>query len=325
MVASDPKRGVVIDFRYHLISLVAVFLALALGILLGSATLGGDNVTRRLQGNIESVRNTNDELRADNAELTARQNLSEEALQRLESEVLDGRLAGRRVVVFQFEGSDDDLVQSARVAVETADGVLASTITLTTKLSLDDGAARAELARILATTTTKPGDLRAELGEMLGRRAAIAGDVTSPRPLDGDPATRLDELVGNLERAGFVRVERDDAGDAVPIGADFLVVGGDFDPPAFDIASLAASLGKELAGREAGVLAAEPRGALWGPATAVRADREANDVVATVDQADIVLGQYAVALGLENADAGAPGHYGSGPGTEPLPEPSPAG
>ncbi|MDQ3767632.1 MAG: copper transporter, partial [Actinomycetota bacterium] len=60
-----------IDFRYHLISLVAVFLALGLGILLGSAVLG-QNFTSRLRRAVENVEGSNDRLRAANAEMGRR-------------------------------------------------------------------------------------------------------------------------------------------------------------------------------------------------------------------------------------------------------------
>ncbi len=324
MVDPNAERNLVIDFRYHLISLVAVFLALGIGILLGSATLGGENVTGRLETSIESIRTTNDELRADNAELIDRQSLSEEALQVLAPTVLDGALAGEQVVLFEFEGSDAGLMESVRGAVEVADGSIASTVTLTAKLALEDPEARTELARILGSASVEPDELRAEVGATLGRRAATSADTPGFNVPDGNPSNRLQLFVDELEAANFVTVERDENLDLAPAGALFVLAGGNLDDPLFDIGPLTTSLAVGLAGREAGVLAAEPRNSLWGPAAAVRADGEAGGIIATVDQADIVLGQYAVAMGLQLAESGAPAHYGSEADTVPLPEPSPS-
>jgi hypothetical protein len=59
----------------------------------------------------------------------------------------------------------------------------------------------------------------------------------------------------------------------------------------------------------------------------VRSDDEASARVATVDQADVAQGRIAVALGLDLAAEGAPGHWGSGPGSSGgvIPEPAPGG
>ena len=51
-----------VDFRYHLISLIAVILALALGILAGSGFLGGP-LLERLRTEVSDLADTNGELR----------------------------------------------------------------------------------------------------------------------------------------------------------------------------------------------------------------------------------------------------------------------
>ena len=60
-----------IDFRYHLVSLVAVFLALAVGIVLGSSVLNGP-LTRTLQHAEANLRSTADNLRAQNNQQASR-------------------------------------------------------------------------------------------------------------------------------------------------------------------------------------------------------------------------------------------------------------
>ncbi|HZB78913.1 MAG TPA: copper transporter, partial [Actinomycetota bacterium] len=52
-----------IDFRYHLISIIAVFLALGIGILMGSLVLG-ENLVDQLERDLAGIERRNDELQA---------------------------------------------------------------------------------------------------------------------------------------------------------------------------------------------------------------------------------------------------------------------
>ena len=62
----DIEGLTVIDFRYHLVSIVAVFLALAIGIVLGSTELQGpaynflNQTTSKLQSELDQVTNQRD-------------------------------------------------------------------------------------------------------------------------------------------------------------------------------------------------------------------------------------------------------------------------
>lgn len=51
-----------IDFRYHLVSIVAVFLALGIGVLMGSAVLG-ENIVANLESQLKTIRATNEDHR----------------------------------------------------------------------------------------------------------------------------------------------------------------------------------------------------------------------------------------------------------------------
>lgn len=311
-----------IDFRYHLISLVAVFLALGLGILLGSAVLG-ENFTARLRRAVEDVERSNDRLRAANAEMSRRIESDNVFAQQAEAALVDDSLAGQEVVVFALPRSDDALLAGVREAVETAGGSMASTVTLSDRFFLDDEQGRLDLARIAGTTATDPEELRMEAGALIGSRAADAGAPT--RGSAGD--RRLERLVEQLETLGFVEVNREGGDDLVPQDALFVVAGGSAEPLPYEDAGLASSLAEGLATRSAGVLAAESRESVWGAASAVRADSEASDLVSTVDQADVAQGRIAVAIGLDLASEGTLGHWGSGPGSSGgvIPEPTPGG
>jgi hypothetical protein len=87
-----------IDFRYHIVSLVAVFLALTLGILLGSSVIQGA-VIDALEADIKRYREERDEARAELREVREEQR-SVTGLVRDEIApwTLDGRLEGARIL-----------------------------------------------------------------------------------------------------------------------------------------------------------------------------------------------------------------------------------
>ncbi|MDQ3784329.1 MAG: copper transporter [Actinomycetota bacterium] len=311
-----------IDFRYHLISLVAVFLALGLGILLGSAVLG-ENLTSRLRSAVEDVEASNDRLRAANAEMGRRIESDNLFAQRAEPVLVDDSLTGQEVVVFELARSDGALLTGVREAIETAGGSISSIVALSDKFALKDEQSRLDLARITGTSSTEPDELRIEAGALIGSRAADAG--APGRTSAGD--RRLERMTEQLETLGFAEVNRVGGDDLVPEDALFVVAGGGAEEPPYEEAGLTAALAEGLAAGSAGVLAAEAREGIWGAASAVRADDEASALVATVDQADVAQGRIAVALGLDLAAEGTLGHWGSGPGSSGgvIPEPAPGG
>ncbi len=85
-----------IDFRYHLISIVAVLLALSVGIVMGTGVLGGPAL-EILNDKVDSVSQRNDELNAEIDELTERIRSQEEFAKGAEAD--EQRRAGVAEVV----------------------------------------------------------------------------------------------------------------------------------------------------------------------------------------------------------------------------------
>ncbi|MDI6711344.1 MAG: copper transporter [Bacillota bacterium] len=98
----------IINLRYHIVSLVAVFLALGIGILIGSAVLGNDTIAQsqqqvadRLEKHLNELRHENEVVRQQLAALQA-----ENAVQRQFSKdalpfLVAGRLAGVNVALVE--------------------------------------------------------------------------------------------------------------------------------------------------------------------------------------------------------------------------------
>lgn len=310
------KASAVIDFRFHLISIVGVFLALGIGILMGSLALG-DNLVNQLKRDVQAVRETNSDLQEQVTELDRQLDGFRDFADEVQDPLTGAVLRGERVVLFVFEGTDGELVDGVRDALEAADSEVASTILLTEKLVLDGEAERDQLALVLRSASDDAVALRNEAATQLAARASVAAapDALTAEPGPGDDDDpRLRSLLDDLSDAGFVSVDADDEESPVPEGAMFLVLGGHADPLAYEPSRVAVTLGQGLAERDAPVMVAETSDSVWGMVAAVRSDGLTRDIVATVDQGETVPGRIATVLGLDLAEEGTVEHYGVGSG-----------
>lgn len=314
-----------IDFRYHLISLVAVFLALGLGILMGTVVLD-DALVDSLDRDIKDLRKHNADLESEidqqDRRIDGANAFANEAATWLTRDALEGRV----IVVIQLEGTDGDMIGSIRDSVEDAGGELATTMVLSNRFELQDQIDRDQLALVIDSSSGAAVDLRFEAGALIGTRLAnAAAEAPTPARPQDVAQERLVTLMRQLVEIDFVSVDEPERGTLVPSNAMFLVLGGGASERPYDATGLVASLVAELSSRGAPTLVAEPAESTWGLVDVVRDDPEAGTRVATVDQANTVEGQVAVVLGLQRAFQGATDHYGVGPGaTQVIPEPASA-
>jgi hypothetical protein len=309
-----------IDFRYHLISIVAVFLALGVGILMGSFVLG-EGLVNQLDAQLERIDNRNSRLQELVNQLSDEAELNEGFARLMREHVLPTQLQAEEIVLFTFQGTDGALLDEIRSSVEDAGGRLVTTIEATDKLALRTPAERDQLALALSSTASESGELRVEVATEMARTAAIAA-------VNGTSATLrpFSSLLGDLEQAEFIATSRSDDGNPlVPPGASFVIAGGATDDPPFAIADYTISLASELSERAATVVADESSTSTWGMSTMVRVANETQTAVSTVDNGETVSGSIALVLGLEQAEDGIIGHYGVGSDAERIiPEPVPA-
>lgn len=312
-----------IDFRYHLISLIAVILALALGILAGSGFLGGP-LLQQLEKEVDDLGRTNDNLREEIGFQDALLNEAEAFARSVRPLLVDGALSGTEIVLFQIEGSSGALVDGIRDALTEAGATITTEITLGRKLALQSDPAMDELALVTGSVASDRTVLIEDTARLLGERVAVASDEAD----QNQPSTavqRLGSLLDDLETAEFIGVSAD-ADRLVPEEATFVLVGGGGERPPFDVATFAPSLAEGLASRDGLVLVAESSDSTWGMVGGVRSDIEARSVAVTVDNGETTIGRIAAVLGLQGAEEGTIGHYGTEPGrTALIPEPVPSG
>jgi hypothetical protein len=289
----------VIDFRYHLISIIAVLLALSLGIVTGSGFLG-EPLLRGIRAQAQRVAEQN-------RELGRRADSSEAALLALEPEIVEGALLGQRIVVIRFGGSDDAAMQSVEATISDAGGSLAKTIVLNERLVLADEALLDELEGILGRPASTPDELRAAFADALGRDLTAVANEGQPGRSES-----LRRLLDGLAESGYLSVDGAD-GQSVPLGARFVIVGGSQGPPPFPVDDVVVTLASRLAARNGSVVVAESASSTWGLTSAVREDAFSRTSVWTVDNTDQVLGRIAFALALQRSAQRPAGHYGTDP------------
>jgi Copper transport outer membrane protein, MctB len=307
-----------INFRFHIVSIIAVFLALGLGVLMGSAVVNGA-IVDRLDREISDVRKESNNLRAANREANDALDRANQYANDSAAYSVDGRLPDVPVVLVAERGVDEGTVNDTATLLRAAGANVPATFWLEDKWKLDsddDAAALREAVDLLGGDNSVRTRALDELAARLTEPGAVPIDPESP-----DVVTRLVE-------AGFVTVEGDNVDLAtfppgparvvVVTGTDSTFAGTDVTldtARAFvdvDAPTVAAEVFAQHSGSDA-----PARGAAVAP---VRTDDDLATRVTTVDDLDLVAGRVATVLSLQDLVAGVVGHYGYGDGaTSPLP------
>ncbi len=323
---------IVVNFRFHLVSLTAVFFALALGVTVG-ATLLERTTVDTLESQVSRVEERLDETDALNERLQSELALGDRFAEELGDQLVQGHLEGVPVVLIGVVGVDRAPFDELRGTLTAAGADLKAVVLFQRKLALESETDAQELADVLETTATRPGLLRRQLFSALS--TSWSSDTAHA-------------LLEQLRDTGFIEYEASPARDEQP-GEELAAEPGQpgeevgVDDPAterrFVVFSgagvevpneeLAIPLTEELArdGRRL-ILAAEPgtvddEGDFNAPFVAeVRATDSVAGLVTTVDNVGTFAGRTATVLALADLATGRLGHYGRGEAAEALVPPS---
>jgi hypothetical protein len=193
--------------RYHAASLIAVFLALAAGILIG-AQFGGDALTdtrrdleRSLVGNLQDARSQADEL---NGEL----NRSNEFAERVYPVLTRDRLRGRRLAIVALGGLPGDVASDVEDALGPTGARLVGVGVV--REPVDVNGLAGDLAKTRFANLRANPDGLTELGTGLGRQLVIGG--TLPEVVRGQLFSRASGTFGALDGVIVVRDQPSDLG-----------------------------------------------------------------------------------------------------------------
>jgi hypothetical protein len=309
-----------VSFRFHLVSIIGMFLALGIGIAIGASVVDRATVSA-LENRLDRVGRRADETNAENDRLRSDVGRWEKFADEAGDELIENRLIGVDVVAVGVRGIDREPVDRLRQSMVAAGARLRGTVWLTGKLRLEEPADVAALGDALAVAPGPVDSMRRTLVERLAVSLA-AGDSTAP--------------LGALRDRGFVDLEAGTGGEVDPgafaaPGARFVVVAGDqAEVPNDELAVPLAALLAEQAptrvlavesGRDAVGESAARRALFVGP---LRAAEDANSRLATVDNLESYRGRIAAVLALADLGPdGKVGHYGVGPrASRMVPEPA---
>lgn len=294
-----------ISLRRHVLTLVAVFLALAMGVVLGStsvATSVRDAVVDREETTAARLESAEDEL--------ARERLAVDRLDAMAGDLapgaLDGALDERPVLVLVGPGAAEEDVDAATETLRGAGAVDAGRITLGDRAV--DPAADAEIQALVAnlpigTAPAPDADLGTQLGTAIGRAALLRTEDAEPHLADDERETVLTTLAD----ADVISFE---PGTVRPGQLVLLITGpGEPETTSVRLAALARSLDTE----GAGAVVASRRDGGGGDDAVTVLRSTGQDAVSTVDNIGTDAGRLATGLALaEQLDTGQ-GDYGLGP------------
>ncbi|MCZ2812152.1 copper transporter [Modestobacter sp. VKM Ac-2979] len=316
-----------IDFRYHLVSLIAVFLAVALGIVIGTTQLNGPVLTN-LQSQVTALQEDKRLLEDETRQLQTTLDQVGSFEEAVGPALVADTLAGRSVLL--VVGSED-------VPAETVEGITAlladAGATVTGALRLPEGfgdpANESGLRSYLTGPGLPPGVTPAETDDTGELLADVLADVLVVPGADSEEAGVVPDAAATASvLAGLEELEVLSRDTASVAPADFAVLltagtasGDDAEERTTALVQLATALDARGSGAViAGDLASVEDGGLVG---AVRADRPVSDGLSTIDNADTPAGQISTVLALVAEATDTSGQYGVGEGTQPVPTPVP--
>ena len=302
-----------IDFRYHLVSIVSIFMALAVGIVLGAGPLKegiGNGLTEQTSALRAEKTQLRTELDAEKRGTAARDAFSAAVA----PAIMRGALTGKVVALVVAPGADADLVKNTTAALAAAGAKVGSTITLTDAWA--DPAKRTfrgTLANQLAALVKAPlaANSPDQLAATVLARSILGGTDQSTVRVDPSASAALDGLL---------------AGDLVKVSPDQIVpssgvvfLGGPVKgaTPQDTEARLATyvQLARSLDAAGSGVVVATVSNTTDATLSAdlvaaVRKDSDAVKVASTVDDGDLTMGQTTLVLALAQQYSGGLGQYG---------------
>ncbi len=297
--------------RQHAISIAAIFIALAIGVVLGSGLLSSGLVSglrddkTDLQNDVNSLQDTNNQL---GEQLNAADGFDAAVSGR----VVRDALADRSVVVITTPDADPSDVDGVTRSIQ------ASGAAVTGRVSLTDSFVSAASGDDLRTRLTNvvPAGIQLRTGAV--DQGSLAGDLLGSVLLlnaqTAEPQSSPEELslaLETLRSGGFIAY---DNGAVAPAQLAVVVTGANTSNEDGNRGAIVARFAGGLDARGAGTVLAGRSGAADGngPVAVVRADAALSAAVSTVDNVDREAGRMTTALALQEQLDGASGRYGTG-------------
>ncbi|GAA1597228.1 copper transporter [Kribbella sancticallisti] len=296
-----------IDFRYHIVSIVAIFFALGAGVVLGAGPLKGTG-SEIVQSQADKDRAALEDARADLIEAKALDKYRDDYAAKVTAGITDGKLSGRRICTVTMPGADGDVVTAVEEALQQAGGQVTTRVSMDAKLF--DPGQRQLVEPLVNELVTADIDFPTEsntyqrAGMILARGVAAREEG---KPVDTD-ATKIVSGLSDSKLLSLKPTPKDRCSLAVVIAAKPPTPAPD-NSTYNDAVDFAEGLDLGSAGV---VVAGVPESAQnGGLLKTLRGDSEATKIVSSVDVANMPTGQQTVVFALVEQASGKAGQYGA--------------
>lgn len=307
-----------ISLRHHAISLAAVFLALAVGVVLGSGLLS-DTVLSGLRDDKKQLQDRINQLDQHNNGLTEKLSAAGEFDAAMAGRIVHGALSQKSVVIIRTPDASDDTVASLTRLVGDATGTVTGTVTLTQQFV--DANSADKLLSVVNSSIVPAGsqlsttfvDQGSQAGDLLGIVLQINKNPAAPPIVD----IQRETVLAALRQTGFITY----SDKLTAANTAIVVTGGALTQDAGSPGPTVARFATALAAHGAGTVLAGADGSASGTASVavVRADSGMAGAVSTVDDVDMESGRITAILALRDLLNGAhTAQYGTGQGAQAL-------
>lgn len=298
-----------ISFRYHIVSIVAVFLALALGIVVGTTALNGP-ITKDLRNQVNDVKKQRDSLAVQVKTLQGQVDDAGQFASTYGSQLVNGALSGKSVVLVSLPGASSGMQDGISQQVAAAGGKIGGRLTIT-KDYLDQSQSSGISA--LATGPNHPIGLTLPETSDAGK---LGGALLAYVLVGKGQRTDLRQVISGFSELHMVS----QIGSDITPGTSVIVIGKG------KLAANSYGAGAQLALVDAlahsggkVVVAGDHTAAAGGGVVAqVRGESADRGAVSTVDDADSSFGHVSTVLALSGMLKGQAGHYGTEQGADAL-------
>lgn len=280
----------IIDLRYHIASLVAVFLALGLGILIGTNLLGNDvmvntlkKASDKMEKDLDSLRLENKKVQEEIADYKATVGIQKQFEKQTIPMLVYGKLAGKQVAIIETNnyGFHDDWFNT----LTNAGAKINSVTTVLEGFDIGDESKRKQISTKLLLPSAEEKDIYNAIVR------EIAGGIITGQNME------------NLQYLSSLGLLKTSGNYGVPIHA-VIIVGGSRDKAVARVTELDIPIMKQFLAKNIPVYGVENSDVEFSYMKDYQKLR-----VSTVDNVDLFPGQYSLVMAM----AGKRGNYGIKP------------
>lgn len=298
-----------ISFRYHIVSIVAVFLALALGIVVGTTALNGP-VTTDLRNQVKSLKNDRSQLSTQVKSLQTQVDNAGQFASTFGSALVANRLKDQPVLMVALPGASSGLQDSVANALTAAGAKLTGRLQLASDYV--DQSAASGLNAFLTGGVLPAG---ANFPQGTDDARILAAYLLSYVLLGKGQSTDLQTVLTGF--AGLHMITSDPKGiepstTVVLVTTGAQAKGSYAGRAGLDLATALQSNGGHV------VVAGDAGSATQDGVVSLVRTGGAHSSISTVDDADTAFGPASVVLTVEDALNSQVGHYGTAQGADAL-------